>query len=161
MGILPFRTTIETHLPPDEVARRLTEELNPPSERFGERLPLYGWVRGDTFEVYQTKNWFTANSRSLEGKGRIVPGRAGANVELTLTPPWYVWAFATVWFLFAGAFTVGIFVAYLRGSLFGQQAWPMILLLPGIGAFLFVTNFAREAARIRYHIRRILGFPRR
>jgi hypothetical protein len=144
-------------MPPDEVIRRLTDDLNPPPRRFGERLPLVGWITGDAFEVERNVRYSAWQSSGFKAKGRIVPGQAGANVELRLIPRANIWVFFTIWLLVTGAFAVGTFVSYLRGSPFGQEAWPIALLLLGLGTLIVLMTCAIEAGRIGYHVRRILG----
>ena len=51
--------------------------------------------------------------------GRIVPGRVGTKLELLQTLNTYTRVFGSIWLAFAGAWFVGLAIAYLRSVLIG------------------------------------------
>lgn len=160
--ILPYqRLTIETPLSPEEVVNRLVAEVNPPPSEFATRRSLHGWIIEDTLEVHRPETFWNYNSFRAVAKGRIVPGRTGTSIELTLTITTFARVFLSVWLWITGAFFVGFAIAYLRDTRFGREAWPVgLALLPG-GYLIGLMYFRAEAGKVIYHLRRLLGTPGR
>jgi len=118
--ILPYRrVTIETVLPTEEVVNRLTTELNPPPWLYGTEPRYQGWIARDEFEIRHRQTFWSHNTAVCVTSGRIVPGRVGTKLELLQTLNTYTRVFGSIWLAFAGAWFVGLAIAYLRSVLIG------------------------------------------
>jgi hypothetical protein len=156
--VLPYqRLTIETFLSPDEVVRRLAAEVNPPPSMYAIRRSLEGWISDDAFEIRRPQTFWSLSSFRSVAKGRVVPGRMGANLHLTLTLVPVVRVFMSVWLWAAGMAFVGFAIAYLRGSTFAREAWPVGLGLLPFGYLACLVYFRVEAAQVIHRLRRLLG----
>ena len=157
MKILPHRrVTIETVLPVEEVVRRLTDVLNPPPSKFGEEPELIGWIVDDAFEIRRPTTFWYYN-RVAVTRGRIVPGRVGANLDVTQTMNTLSRVMMSVCLVPPAAFFVGVAIALLLGSEFGRQAWGV-----GLGVLLglylvWQLLFAWHAGDVTDRLHRVLG----
>jgi hypothetical protein len=121
-------------------------ELNPAPQHVGHATQPEGWIIGDAFEIRRPKTFWNLSSFRSVGKGRIVSGPTGANLELTLTLHPVVRAFISVWLWVAAAIFVGFGIAYLRDTTFGREAAPIGLAMLPFGYLMCLMLFRVDAA---------------
>lgn len=90
MPLLPYeRFTIETRLTPDQVRRRLSAQVRPPSRkkaRLGDTL-FEGDIDAVRFEINQVPGWWS-DSRPIIAEGRVHPAATGSTVQVLLRCVW-------------------------------------------------------------------------
>jgi hypothetical protein len=158
MGILPYRRLmIETVLPPEEITRRLHAELTAPRSSPARRASLEGRIVGQAIEIRRTRAFPFLNTIHAVAKGRIIPGRAGASLALTMTLNSYARTFGTLWLSVAAVVFVGFGIAYLRDTTFGRQAGPGALALLPFGYLLLWAGFWIDAIQVEHCLRRLIA----
>ena len=156
MKLLPHRRfTIETRLPPSEVAARLQAAVEPPQTfRFSRpERPLIGRVDGAAFDIIRAIRG--RNSFIPRVRGTIEPAGGGSRLTGTMQLHEFVIVFIGAFFLMAGSVFIRMAVDDLRR---GQLGLPTVIAL---GVLVFLTamvsiGFVPETHRTRAELGRVV-----
>jgi hypothetical protein len=148
---------IETVLSPEEILRRLHVESPAARSSLATRPSLEARIMGETIEIRRTRVFSSLNTIHAVARGRIIPGRTGANLDLIMTLNSYARGFGAFWLSVAGVIFVGFGIAYLRDTTFGRQAAPIGLGLFPFGYLMLWVSFWIDAVQVEHRLRRLIA----
>jgi len=160
MWILPYeRFIIESPLTVDEVVHRLRNGVAP--AKFSLRRspqPFRGSVHGDRFVIHRVNRVIGfRNSFRPQVVGRVMPGRSGSTIEVTMTLHPVVTVFMAVWLTIAAVGFVGFGIAFLRSTAFAREVGFFPFLFLPFGLALCTVGFRIGAGGSKRALYRLLG----
>lgn len=157
MRILPAeRFTIESPLAVEEAAHRLRGAVASPAFSLRPTShPFRGSVNGNTFAIHRVLGY--RNSFRPQVTGRILPGRSGSAIEVTLTLHPLVAAFMIIWLGVAGLIFVGFGIGVLRRATFADEVgfFPFVFLPFGLA--LCTIAYRVESRKTKRALYRLFG----